>query len=193
MHQPLIGAIVGVGEERCPTGGQTARLHCKAVVLCRDEAALRVLVHARLVVPTVPVPGGGGGGHRTSLTQPNTRTPPELEPCSLHLIGVGAQGQGQQLVAQAHPEDGLGVVSGQHGAQVGHCLLAQPRVPGAVAEEEPIEVCAQTAALGWGPHSAPYFRESQRGPQPHSSQMGSCGGHRPHCSQHAVIFHVSLQ
>lgn len=103
---------------------------------------------------------GGGGGHRTSLTQPNTRTPPELEPCSLHLIGAGAQGQGQQLVAQAHPEDGLGVVSSQHGAQVGHCLLAQPRVPGAVAEEEPIEVCAQTAALGWGPHSAPYFRES---------------------------------
>lgn len=75
MHQPLIGAIVGVGEERCPTGGQTARLHCKAVVLCRDEAALRVLVHARLVVPTVPIPGGGEVG--TEHHSPNrTRGPP---------------------------------------------------------------------------------------------------------------------
>lgn len=151
MHQPLIGAVVGIGEERCPAGRQTGCLHRKAVVLCCDEAALRVLVHTRLVVPTVPIPEGNGGEHRMSLTQLNTRTPPELEPCSLHLVGVGTQGQSQQLVAQAHPEDGLGMVSSQHGTQVGHCLLAQPWVPGAIAEEEPIEVCTQTAVLGWGP------------------------------------------
>lgn len=80
MHQPLVGAIVGIGEERCPARRQAACLHRKAVVLCRDEAALRVLVHTRLVVPTVAIPGVQGHGHRMSLIQLNIRTPQRWKP-----------------------------------------------------------------------------------------------------------------
>lgn len=57
VDEALVGAIVGVGEERQPGGREAAHVHSKAVVLSRDEAALRVLVQAGLVVPTVPKPG----------------------------------------------------------------------------------------------------------------------------------------
>lgn len=127
--------------------------------------------------PRFPYLGGAGRWAQNETHPTEHQDPPEVETHSLHLVGAGAQGQGQQLVAQAHPKDGLGVLSGQHSTQVGHCLLAQPWVPGAIAEEEPIEVCTQTAMLGWGSHRSPCFRESQRGLQPHSSQTGSHRGH----------------
>lgn len=88
-------------------------------------------------------------------------------PLSLHLVGAGANGQGDQLVPQADPEDGLGLGGPQHAAQAGHCLLAELRVPGAVADEEPIEICAQTEA------------ESQRGHRPLRSLWVAEGSPQP--------------
>lgn len=78
VHEALVGAVVGVGEERGPAGGQAARLHREAVVLRRDEAAPRVLVQAGLVVPAVPVPGAGSGGVRHPQAARTLRRLPAL-------------------------------------------------------------------------------------------------------------------
>lgn len=96
VHEALVGAVVGIGEERQPAGREAARLHREAVVLRRDEAALRVLVQARLVVPAVPVPAWRDGCQAAPASQTLAVT---LDPHSLHLVGTGTKGQGKQLVS----------------------------------------------------------------------------------------------
>lgn len=68
------------------------------------------------------------------------------DPHSLHLVGMGTEGQGEQLVSQADPKNGLGLGCIQHLAQAGHCLLAELWVPGAIADEQPVKVCVKRAA-----------------------------------------------
>lgn len=111
VDEALVGAIVGIGEEWEPAGREAACFHCEAVVLRRDEAALRVLVQAGLVVPAVPVTGWWD----TCQAAPAARTPAvTLDPHSLHLVGTGTKGQGKQLVSQADPKNGLGLGRIQH-------------------------------------------------------------------------------
>lgn len=56
VYDALVGVIVGVGEEDVPAIGQRVRVDGEAVILAGDEAAVRPLVDARLVVATVAVP-----------------------------------------------------------------------------------------------------------------------------------------
>lgn len=56
VHDALVGVIVGVGEEDVPAAGQRVGVDGEAVVLAGDEAAVRPLVDARLVVAAVAVP-----------------------------------------------------------------------------------------------------------------------------------------
>lgn len=56
VHDALVGVIVGVGEEDVPSVGQRVGVDGEAVVLAGDEAAVRPVVNARLVVATVAVP-----------------------------------------------------------------------------------------------------------------------------------------
>lgn len=56
VHDALVGVIVGVGEEDVPAVGQRVGVDGEAVVLAGDEAAVRPLVDARLVVAAVAVP-----------------------------------------------------------------------------------------------------------------------------------------
>lgn len=58
MHDALVGVVVGVGEEDVPAGGQRVGVDGEAVVLAGDEAAVRPLVDARLVVAAIAVPEG---------------------------------------------------------------------------------------------------------------------------------------
>lgn len=149
MDKALIGAIVGVGEEWGPAWRQAAHLHCKAMVLRRDEAALCVLMQAWLVVPTVSIPGQQDRCQAALGSQAPVMIP---GPHSLHLVGVSTKGQGEQLVPQADPKDRLGLRCVQHLPQAGHCLLAELRVPGAITDEQSIKICAKTAAGSeWNP------------------------------------------
>lgn len=80
---------------------------------------------------------------------PGSRDPAVTQtpyPHSLHLVRAGTEGQGEQLVPQADPKDGFGLGCVQHPSQVGHCLLAELRVPRAIADEQPIKVCVKAAA-----------------------------------------------
>ena len=66
VHDALAGLVVGVGEEDVPVRGQGQGVHSEAVVLAGDEAALRALVDAGLVVASVTIPEDvGGGAHYT--------------------------------------------------------------------------------------------------------------------------------
>lgn len=56
VHDALVGVIVGVGEEDVPAIGQRVGVDGEAVVLAGDEAAVRPIVDARLVVATVAIP-----------------------------------------------------------------------------------------------------------------------------------------
>lgn len=56
MHKALIGVVVGISEEGTPSGWQACRVHCKAMVLGGNEAALGALMEAGLIVSTVPIP-----------------------------------------------------------------------------------------------------------------------------------------
>lgn len=56
MHNAFICVVIGVGEENVPVIWKGLRIDCKAVVLRRDEAALRTFMNARLVMATIPVP-----------------------------------------------------------------------------------------------------------------------------------------
>lgn len=56
MHDALVGVIVGVSEEDVPSIGQRVWVDGKTVILAGDEAAVRPLVDARLVVAAVAVP-----------------------------------------------------------------------------------------------------------------------------------------
>lgn len=55
MHDAFVGVVVGVGKENVPVVRKGLRVHCKAVVLRRDETTLRTFMDARLVMPTIPV------------------------------------------------------------------------------------------------------------------------------------------
>lgn len=107
------------------------------------------------------------GARRVSGSSGQREPHGDLDPTlrSLHLVGVGTDGQREQLVPQADPEDGLGLGGAQHPAQVGHRLLAELRVPGAVADEQAIEVWAETTAGSeWGPPDPSRSTGSQQGP-----------------------------
>jgi len=56
VHDALIGLIIGVGEEDVPVFGQGAGVDGEAVVLTGDEASIRSLMDARLVMATVTIP-----------------------------------------------------------------------------------------------------------------------------------------
>lgn len=58
MYDALIGVVIGVGKEDVPALGQGVGGNSEPVVLTGDEAAIRSLVDARLVVATVTVPEG---------------------------------------------------------------------------------------------------------------------------------------
>lgn len=55
MHDALVGVVVGVGEQDVPVWRQSLRVDREAVVLARDEAAVRSFVDTRLVVASVSV------------------------------------------------------------------------------------------------------------------------------------------
>lgn len=59
VDDALIGMVIGVGEERKPACRQGVRFHGKPVILGCQEAAPRARQQARLVVASVPIPGGG--------------------------------------------------------------------------------------------------------------------------------------
>ena len=56
MHNALVRLVVGVCEEDLPVAGQPGWVHCVAMVLGGDEAALRAGVDARLVVAPIAIP-----------------------------------------------------------------------------------------------------------------------------------------
>lgn len=54
MHNALVGAVVGILEQRRPPGAlQCGRIHRIAMVLGGDEASAGVNVDARLVVASI--------------------------------------------------------------------------------------------------------------------------------------------
>ena len=61
MDNPLVGAVVLVGEELAPASRHGLCADGIAVVLGGHVAAARALQPTRLVVPSVPVPGGTEG------------------------------------------------------------------------------------------------------------------------------------
>lgn len=56
VHDALVGVVVSVGEEDVPVLRQRVRVDGEAVILAGDEAAVRSLVYAGLVMTTVTVP-----------------------------------------------------------------------------------------------------------------------------------------
>lgn len=56
MHDALAGVVVGVGEQDVPVVRKGVWVDGEAVVLAGDEAAIRSVMDARLVVATVSVP-----------------------------------------------------------------------------------------------------------------------------------------
>src|SRR5689334_20844930 len=85
MADTLIGTVVEVAEPRLPVARQALLVDRIAVVLRGDEA-----------------PGGAHAAARLVLT-------PMAE---LELVGIGASGQRQDLVAQAHAQDRSATVHG---------------------------------------------------------------------------------
>jgi hypothetical protein len=72
MYDPLVGAVVLVGEELAPAGRHGLGADGIAVVLRGHVAAARALQPARLVVPSVPVPGGT---YREAMNAPDISIP----------------------------------------------------------------------------------------------------------------------
>jgi hypothetical protein len=67
VYDPLVGAVVLVGEELAPAGRHGLGADGVAVVLRGHVAAARALQPARLVVPSVPVSEGTEGSHWSSF------------------------------------------------------------------------------------------------------------------------------
>mmetsp|Transcript_39186 Transcript_39186/g.118419 ORF Transcript_39186/g.118419 Transcript_39186/m.118419 type:complete len:430 (-) Transcript_39186:480-1769(-) len=113
VDDALVAPVVGVHHQRHPVRRQGARVDGEPVVLRRDVAALRAQVHARLIHAAV---------------------------AKLHLVRLAARREGQELIAQAYPEDGRRAGPRHHRPQALDRRLAVRRVAGAVAQEEPVEV-----------------------------------------------------
>ena len=107
----FVGAVVHVDEVRLPALRQASVVHREAVVLRSDEALVRARLAHRLVVGAVAV---------------------------FQLVGGGAGGDAQQLVAHADAADGF--ISLQGLADVLHRDLAERRVARAVGDEEAVPV-----------------------------------------------------
>lgn len=58
---------------------------------------------------------------------------------SLHLVGVAAGGGGEQLVTETDAEHRLATT--QHLLHVSHSVTTHAWVPGAVTEEQAVELC----------------------------------------------------
>ena len=109
----LVGAVVHVYEEWFPVGWQCIGIHSIAVVLGGDEALGAAHALNGLVVTAVAV---------------------------LQLIGLGACGTGQQLVAQADTHQGLHLLVAEELAYMLDRLAALLGVAGTIGQEEAVEL-----------------------------------------------------
>src|SRR3989344_6876076 len=76
----FIRTIVGIHKTFLPPCGKRVGVHCKAVILRCDVAPLRSRINARLILRAMAI---------------------------FQFVGLCPRSEGEQLIAEAHAEDGL--------------------------------------------------------------------------------------